>query len=77
MGAPAVPLPRLLQVDAEAANLCVSVELEHRHRVHEVGTLISDVSLFNFEVHVSIERAHCAAQTRSSPRRAPALSRGW
>jgi hypothetical protein len=29
------------------ADLCVSGELEHRHRVHDVGTSISDVSLFD------------------------------
>jgi hypothetical protein len=43
--------PRLLQINGQVANLCVSVELEHRHRVHDVGTLIPDVSLFEFEVH--------------------------
>jgi hypothetical protein len=54
------------------ADLCVSGALEHRHRVHDVGTLISDVSLFDskytssgiseirFTVvsNVSIKRAH-------------------
>jgi hypothetical protein len=39
----AVSSPRLLQVDGQVANLCVSVELEHCHRVHAVGTAIADV----------------------------------
>lgn len=47
----AVSSPRLLQVNGQVANLCVRIELLHRHRVHDVGTLIPDVSLFNFEVH--------------------------
>ena len=41
----------LLKVNGQVADLCFSVELEHHHRVHDVGTLISDMSLFDFEVH--------------------------
>lgn len=47
----AIASPRLLEVNGQVANLCVGIELEHRHRVHDVSTLISDVALFDFEVH--------------------------